>query len=174
MVRDVLPEARWTRNDMPLLLKPYYGFAGTTLGSRLVQRVIAPIDDWLLRNSGGRATIVGSAAMRVLVLTTTGRKSGRRRDNALTYIRDNDRLFVLGSNFGQPHHPAWSSNLLAHPEATVTIAGSVIPITATLLTGDQREHALALFLALSIYRRYQSRTDRELRVFALRRRAENP
>ena len=173
MVQDVLPEARWTRDDMPLLLKPYYGFAGSALGSRLVQRVIAPIDDWLVRNSGGRATIVGSAAMRVLVLTTTGRKSGRRRDNALTYVRNEDRLFVVGSNFGQPHHPAWSSNLLAHPDASVTIAGTVIPVTATLLTGDGREHALARFLALSVYRRYQSRTDRELRVFALTRRAES-
>jgi deazaflavin-dependent oxidoreductase (nitroreductase family) len=111
--------------------------------------------------------------MRVLLLTTIGRKSGRRYDSALTYMRDENRLFVVGSNFGQAHHPAWSSNLLAHPDASVTIGGVVIPVTATLLTGDERAHAWTRFLGLSIYRTYQSRTERELRLFALTRRTDN-
>ena len=166
---DAFPEARWTRDDVSLLVKPYYGFAGTTLGSRFVHKV-APLDDWLLRKSGSRLTFFGSASMRVLVLTTMGRKSGQRRDTALTYMRDENRLFLLGSNFGQEHHPAWSLNLLANPNAWVTVGGKVIPVTATLLTGDSRERALARFLVLPIYRRYRLRTDRELRVFALTRR----
>lgn len=170
MTADAFPEARETRECVALLLKPYYGFAATRLGSRYTRTIITPIDDWLLRISKGRLTIVGSPALRVLVLTTVGRKSGRDHATALTYIRDNNRLLVLGSNFGQPHHPGWSSNLLAHPAVTVTIRGTVIPVTACLLNGDEREQALARFRVLSIYRQYQSRTDRELRVFALTRR----
>ena len=115
-------------------------------------------------------TLFGSGSMPVLVLTTIGRKSGRRRDTALTYMRDEDRLFLLGTNFGQPHHPAWSTNLLANPNASVTISGKVTPATASLLTGTEREHALSRFLVLPIYRRYRSRTDREPRLFALTRR----
>ena len=82
--------------------------------------------------SGGRLTLFGSASMRVLVLTAIGHKSGQRRDIALTYMRDENRLFVLGSNFGQAHHPAWSSNLLTNPDASVIIGGEVIPVTAAL------------------------------------------
>ena len=169
MTEDAFPEARWGRDHIPPLLKPYYGFSGTTLGSRLIHKV-APLDDWLLRKSGGRLTLFGSASMPVLVLTAIGRKSGQPRDTSLTYMRDENRLFVLGTNFGQPHHPAWSSNLITNPDASVTIGGEVIPVTATLLTCDERQRALARFLVLPIYRRYRSRTDRELRLFALMRR----
>jgi deazaflavin-dependent oxidoreductase (nitroreductase family) len=169
MLADAFPEAPRARDRSALLIKPYYAFAGTALGSRLV-RHLAPLDDWLLRKSRGRYTFFGSAPMRVLVLTTIGRKSGERRDIALTYMRDESRLFVLGSNFGQAHHPAWSSNLLANPDAWVTIRGKEIPVTATLLTGADRESALARFLNVPIYRTYQARTERDLRLFALSRR----
>ncbi|MCB0945391.1 MAG: nitroreductase family deazaflavin-dependent oxidoreductase, partial [Mycobacterium sp.] len=76
------------------------------------------------------------------LLTTTGRKSGLQRTSALSYLRDGDRLLVLGSNFGQRHHPGWSSNLIAEPEATVALGGTEIPVTATLLTGAERERGL--------------------------------
>lgn len=69
-------------------------------------------------------SLLSDPRLRVLVLTTVGRKTGRDHSTALTYIHDNNRLLVLGSNFGQPHHPSWSSNLLAHPQATVTIRGA--------------------------------------------------
>jgi len=77
---------------------------------------------------------------------------------------------VLGSNFGQQHHPDWSSNLLADPEAVVAINGTEIPVTATLLTGAERDGALQHFLAYPMYQSYRTRTDRELRVFTLARR----
>jgi deazaflavin-dependent oxidoreductase (nitroreductase family) len=89
---------------------------------------------------------------------------------ALSYLRDGDRLLVLGSNFGQQHHPAWSANLLADPEAVVAISGTEIPLTATLLTGPERDGALQGFLTYPMYTSYRTRTDRELRVFALARR----
>jgi deazaflavin-dependent oxidoreductase (nitroreductase family) len=79
-------------------------------------------------------------------------------------------LFLLGSNFGQSHHPAWSANLLANPDAWVTIRGKVIPVTATLLTDVDRDRAQARFLTLPIYRAHLTSTDRDFRLFALTRR----
>lgn len=102
-----------------------------------------------------------------LLLTTTGRKSGQPRLSALSYLRDGDSLLVLGSNFGQQHHPAWTLNLLANPEATVAINGTEIPVTAALVTGPERDAGLARFLAYPMYQAYRTRTDRELRLFAL-------
>ena len=77
---------------------------------------------------------------------------------------------MLGSNFGQQHHPDWSSNLMADAEAVVAIGGTEIPVRATLLTGPERERALQRFLAYPMYQSYRTRTDRELRVFGLARR----
>jgi hypothetical protein len=56
-------------------------------------------------------------------------------------MREGDRLFLLGSNFGQAAHPAWSSNLLADPNAWVTMGGKEITVVATQLTGaEARPH----------------------------------
>jgi deazaflavin-dependent oxidoreductase (nitroreductase family) len=88
----------------------------------------------------------------LLLLTTVGRKSGERRETPLTYQREGDRLFLVGSSFGQSNHPAWSWNLLADPKAWVTMGGKEIAVLATHLRGSEHE------------------TDRELRVFELTRR----
>jgi deazaflavin-dependent oxidoreductase (nitroreductase family) len=104
------------------------------------------------------------------LLTTTGRKSGQPRACALNYLRDGDRLLILGSNWGQQHHPGWSSNLLANPDATVAISGSEIDVTASALRGPDRENAFQRFLDYPMYRSYRNRTERELRLFALSRR----
>ena len=105
------------------------------------------------------------------MLTTVGRKSGQRRQSPLIYTRDGDRLYLFGSNFGQSAHPAWTANLLANPQAWVAMGGKEIPVTATLLTGDEYDHACELFMTyLKAYPAYRTRTDREIRVFALDRR----
>jgi deazaflavin-dependent oxidoreductase (nitroreductase family) len=77
---------------------------------------------------------------------------------------------VLGSNFGQAAHPAWTSNLLADPDATVSISGQAVAVSAALLCGDDRDRALDKFFEYPMYRAYRGRTDRELRLFALTRR----
>jgi deazaflavin-dependent oxidoreductase (nitroreductase family) len=75
---------------------------------------------------------------------------------------------IVGSNFGQAHHPLWTKNLLASPACTVTIGGQPVPAIATLLEGDA---AAAAFNAMEeqarTYTEYRSRTDREIRVFRL-------
>ena len=79
--------------------------------------------------SGGR---VGKriAGMPVLLLTTVGRKTGRRRTVPLTYIEDGDAIVLVASYGGRPHNPAWFENLVAHPEVSVTIDGETRAMTA--------------------------------------------
>ncbi|MCW2745299.1 MAG: hypothetical protein JWM48_1849, partial [Mycobacterium sp.] len=84
------------------------------------------------------------------------------------YARDGDDLIVVGSNFGHQHHPAWTGNLLAHPEATVTIGGQPVRARAELLAGDAAEDAYAKMTEVArAYTEYRSRTDRPIRVFRL-------
>jgi F420H(2)-dependent quinone reductase len=86
--------------------------------SRLTWTVVVPVDRFLYDRSGGRLSLthVGArrrGALETLLLTTTGRRSGRQRTTPVLYLRDGERLVVVASNFGREHHPAWSSNLLA-------------------------------------------------------------
>jgi deazaflavin-dependent oxidoreductase (nitroreductase family) len=144
--------------------------AATPAGSRLI-RALVPLDRRVLSKTKGRYTVLGPLGLQVLMLTTIGRKSGQRRQSPLIYTRDGNRLYLFGSNFGQTSHPAWTSNLLANPDAWVTMAGQEIPVRATLLTGEEYDHAYELFMNyLKAYPAYRSRTNREIRVFALDRR----
>lgn len=163
------PDARWGSETVRPLFRPAYALASSALGSRFI-RLLVPLDQRLLKATKGRYTLFAPTSLPELLLRTTGRKSGQERLAALSYLRDGDRLLVLGSNFGQERHPGWSSNLLANPEATVALGGTEIPVTATLLDGTARERALQRFLAFPMYQSYRTRTARELRVFALSRR----
>ena len=129
------------------------------------------MDRQLLRRSNGRLTIFGPVGVPLLLLTTTGRKSGERREIPLTYMREGDRLFLVGSNWGQATHPAWSWNLLADPNAWVTMGGKEIAVVATQLTGAERDRIFRKFADYAAnYDAYTGRTDCEFRLFALTRR----
>ncbi|MET0316749.1 MAG: nitroreductase/quinone reductase family protein, partial [Rhodococcus fascians] len=72
------------------------------------------------------------------------------------------------SNFGQQHHPAWTSNLLADPNATVAIGGKKIPVTATPVVGAEKARIYAAFNDMvRVYGEYKNRTDRDMRMFEL-------
>jgi len=163
------PDARWG-SDSGRLRDVFDALAATPVGSRCV-RALVPLDRRLLSKSKGRYTVLGPFGYQVLVLTTIGRKSGQRRQSPLIYTRDGDRLYLFGSNFGQTSHPAWTSNLLANPDAWVGMGGHEIPVRATGLSGAEYDRACELFMNyLKAYPAYRSRTDREIRVFALDRR----
>ena len=83
-------------------------------------------------------------------------------------MREGDRLFLVGSNYGQATHPAWSWNLLADPKAWVTMGGKEIAVAATPLTGAEHDRIFRKFADYAAnYDAYRGRTDRELRVFEL-------
>jgi len=167
---DTFPDVRWGRDPGPVVMRPITAIIGTKFGAWCIRK-LTPVDHELLRGSNGRFTIFGPIGAPLLLLTTTGRKSGQRRQIPLTYMREGDRLFLLGSNFGQAAHPAWSSNLLADPNAWVTMGGKEIPVVATQLTGAEHDRIFRKFADYAgNYDAYRGRTDRDLRVFALTRR----
>jgi deazaflavin-dependent oxidoreductase (nitroreductase family) len=104
-----------------------------------------------------------------LVLHSIGAKSGLERDTALMYCPEGpDRMLVTGSNFARDSHPAWTVNLLAHPEAAVSVHGRRIPVHATLIGDDEREDVWRFIeQKWPGYRGYERASGRILRIFRL-------
>ncbi|MEV6096340.1 nitroreductase/quinone reductase family protein [Nocardia sp. NPDC059246] len=166
---EQFPERIWgsRTNLLSRLASP---FAATKVGS-LVIRKLTPLDRKVLERTGGKYTVLGPIGAPVILLTTVGRKSGQPRTTPLLYVHEGDTLYVIGSNFGQSHHPAWTANLLASPAAEVAIAGQHIPVTATLVTDEDRQQAVfeRFEETTQAYTAYRNRTARDLRIFALTR-----
>ena len=119
------------------------------------------------RASGGR--VLGRVAgMPVLFLTTTGRRSGKRRTTPLTYFVDADCLVVIASNGGEDTAPAWWLNLSSDPKATVTVDGVSRPVVARSAT--DAEHASlwpTIVATYPGYAAYARRTKRPIPVVLL-------
>ncbi|WP_315095288.1 nitroreductase family deazaflavin-dependent oxidoreductase [uncultured Cellulomonas sp.] len=131
-------------------------------------RTAAGLDRRLQKATRGRWSVLGRVTLPQLVLTTTGRTSGQPREAVLLYAVDADGWVVIGSNWGQGHHPAWSGNLLADPRAAVAVAGVTTPVVATLVDDDERARLLPALLAVwPGYEDYAARAGRHLRVFRL-------
>jgi deazaflavin-dependent oxidoreductase (nitroreductase family) len=121
----------------------------------------------LYRLSGGR---VGGRVSRapVLLLTTTGRRSGQRRTVPVVYLADGERLVVIGSNAGHEKAPAWSLNLKASPDAEVEIGRERRRVRARVTEGEERADLWRRHNEqYSGFDEYEARTDRDIAVFAL-------
>ena len=154
------------------LLSPLYAAvrkAGHTRWFARVTPLIVPIDGAIGRLSKGRLVALGNRGLPGLLLTTTGRKTGQPRTHPLLYMRDGDGYVVVGSNWGRDHHPAWALNLVANPEAIVTIGGKTIRVRATHARGAERDRLWKLALATwPAWTTYEERAAvREIRVFRL-------
>jgi deazaflavin-dependent oxidoreductase (nitroreductase family) len=126
------------------------------------------IHRFLLRASRGRlASRLGN--LKVLLLETTGNKSGQPRSVGLSHIEQDGRYFVAASYAGEDRDPAWAKNLRAQPKAAVTVSGRSFPVVARQLEGQEREAIFARFVeADPAYGEYVDRTSREIPVFELR------
>ena len=136
---------------------------------RRVGRALVPrIDRWLHRVTRGRIHLA-DAAVPTLVLTVVGRRSGQTRQTPLAYVPDGDAYLVVGSNWGQRRHPAWTANLLAADTAVVEAHGDRVTVRPHLLEGEERAEAWQRLT--SVWPTYDDYTDRaggrELRVFRL-------
>jgi deazaflavin-dependent oxidoreductase (nitroreductase family) len=132
-----------------------------TVGPRLVTMDLA-----LQRLTGGRLSFVRLGGMTGVLLTTTGRHTGQPRSTPLIAIPDGDDLLLVASNWGKPRHPAWSANLIANPQATARVNTRTFPITAKLLTGEERAKAWTIATRIwPIYHDYEARSGREIRIF---------
>jgi deazaflavin-dependent oxidoreductase (nitroreductase family) len=121
----------------------------------------------LYRGSGGRiGGKVGKAP--VLLLTTTGRKSGRPRTAPVVYLADGARLVVINTNAGNARIPAWSHNLRANPEAEVEIGRRRHRVRARLAEGEERADLWRKHnLQYAGFDFYDTKLDREIGVFVL-------
>src|SRR5205807_10461758 len=103
----------------------------------------------------------------LLLLTTTGARSGRRRVNPLGYRRDGDSYVVFGTVAGSPRTPDWYYNVLAHPDVYVEVNDESFPATALAVAGAERERLLAEHAAEHPdWAVYLSMTSREVPVVA--------
>jgi deazaflavin-dependent oxidoreductase (nitroreductase family) len=129
--------------------------------------ILSRIHRAIYRVSGGKVGgRFGKAP--VLLLTTTGRKSGRRRTQPLLYVRDGDRYVVIASKGGSPTHPLWYLNLQANPAAAVTIGRASQPVQARDAEGEERERLWRAVTDLySGYDKYAERTSRRIPVVVL-------
>jgi deazaflavin-dependent oxidoreductase (nitroreductase family) len=131
-------------------------------------RAVVPVDRLAGRMSHGRISVLRVVGLPSLMITTTGRRSGRPRRQPLLYVPDGDGYVVVGSNWGGPNHPGWSANLLADPRATVEVRGRSIPVRAELAKGAQRDRLWHLVVATwPAYESYAAGTDRKIRLFRL-------
>jgi len=102
------------------------------------RRFGAPLDRFLYRVTRGRLASTAGVAP-VILLTTTGRRTGRKRTTPVMYIRDGERFVVSSENFGQERAAAWPLNLLADPRLTVQIGPETVDCRARLLSDEEAD-----------------------------------
>jgi deazaflavin-dependent oxidoreductase (nitroreductase family) len=159
--RDVLPR---------VFRRPVAWFSRTRFFRRVGPTIMPPLERMMVRLTGGKVQLSG-LLLPSLVLHTIGAKSGEERDSTLMYCPEPDgRMLVTGSNFARGSHPAWTGNLLKHPDAAVSVHGERIPVRAVMIGEDERE---AVWRELEDhwpgYRGYERASGRILRIFRLTR-----
>lgn len=107
-------------------------------------------------------------SMPVLLLTTLGRRTGRRRTTPLTYLKGDDELLIIASYGGDDRDPAWYSNLVADPEVEVTRGSHTQTMVARTLKKKEKAAVWDRIVATNpIYANYERRTERDIPVVAL-------
>ncbi len=121
------------------------------------------------RANGGK---VGGmfAAANMILLTTTGAKSGQSRTTPLVYSKDGARFVIIASMAGAPNNPDWYHNLRAHPTATVEVGAEKFSVKASVTAGEERERLYnAQAAQMSVFNDYRKKTTRQIPVFVLER-----
>ena len=134
----------------------------------LAVRAMSAVNTWIFRASRGR---LGSRFLRgapVLLLTTTGRKSGAPRTTPLIYVEDGPNVVLVASKGGMSRHPLWYRNLEASPDVEIQIGAEKRRMRAR--TASAEEKAALWPRLVAVYRDYddyQARTDRDIPVVIL-------
>lgn len=114
--------------------------------------------------------IEGMHRDRLLLLTTTGARTGMARTTPMMFERDGDRVLVMASNAGARKPPDWYANVVANPAVQVEIGDETYPATATVLTGAERERLWAMITTANpFFVDHQKKADRQIPVVALAR-----
>jgi deazaflavin-dependent oxidoreductase (nitroreductase family) len=159
------PESRARKMAQAFSLHPTF--------QRVGPHVVPKIDRALHRVSGGRL-MIGQMMLPMVMLEHTGAKSGLPRTTPLATMPEGDGFWLVGSNYGLHGHPAWTANLLAHPDVAVVHRGKRVELRARLVEGAERDEAWPRLTAFwPGYAEYQKMNDpatpqgRTLRVFRL-------
>jgi deazaflavin-dependent oxidoreductase (nitroreductase family) len=152
--------------------------SSTRAFARAAPHLIPALDRAVHRLTRGKV-LLSAQMLPGVVLIARGARSGLERRTPLACMPEGGApgaagsgWILVGSNFGRAGHPAWTANLLARPDAVVNWKGEDIPVTARLLTGEERDAAWKAVLAFwPPYATYQARVDREIRLFRIVRRA---
>ncbi|MBA3945609.1 MAG: nitroreductase family deazaflavin-dependent oxidoreductase [Herpetosiphonaceae bacterium] len=137
---------------------------------------MAVVHDWNERNRGvieefrANGGKVGDGTNKLILLTTTGAKSGLLRVNPLNYSTDGDRIILIASKGASPTNPDWYHNLVANPEVTVEVGSERFQARASIAEGEERQRLFDQQAALMpFFAEYQQRTTRQIPVIILER-----
>lgn len=144
--------------------------AATRPMAKVYSVIQQPLDEWVFGRSRGRTTASSwLAGVEVVMLTTTGARTGHARTVPLLALRDDGDLIAIASNFGRPHNPAWYHNLSASPRASVRLGGETHQVIAQELAGSERNRSFQIgedvFPGFTHYARW---TNRRIPVLRLR------
>ena len=148
MLRHVDPRAR-----RGAFYRAYTRLVGTRPMGWLSRWIIWKLDPVLLRLTGGRIGL--ARPIPTALLETRGARTGQPRRNAVIYFHDGERVTIMASKLGMPHHPAWFHNLRAHPD--VTFGGR--PFRAEVVE-DEAERARLWELADRVFPAYATYRER--------------
>jgi deazaflavin-dependent oxidoreductase (nitroreductase family) len=136
--------------------------------NEVVLKLVTGLHKTIFKASNGRIAGRG-AGMPVLMLTTTGRKSGEPRTTMLTSpLQDGGKIMLVASNGGDDRDPAWLHNLRADPQVRVTMGGRTVPMTAHVADATEKAELWPRIVAdHDNYAGYQAKTERDIPVVVL-------
>lgn len=133
---------------------------------------LALMDDF--RANGGRVTSGPFVGRDLLLLTTTGARTGAERTTPLVFTRDGDHLVIVASKGGSDQHPQWFHNIVRNPIVTLEVGSEKFAARATISEPDERRRLYdAHAAAYPGFREYEKKTDRVIPVIVLERVAEH-
>ena len=121
------------------------------------------------RENGGQVTGRFAGAP-LMLLTTTGAKSGEKRTTPLVHSVDGDDLIIIASYAGNPKHPNWYLNIRANPEVTIELPSETFTTNAVIPEGEERQRLFDQQAAkMPAFKEYQAKTSREIPVIVISR-----
>jgi deazaflavin-dependent oxidoreductase (nitroreductase family) len=136
-------------------------------------RVMSALNTWVYRFSDGKYGSEFPSGAPILLLTTTGRKSGEPRTAPLLYLRDGEDYIIVASKGGMSRHPQWYLNLQAQPRCEVQVGKETFRVTAAAVDEEEKKELWPRLVAMyPDYDVYQKRTARQIPVVRLTRSAE--
>jgi deazaflavin-dependent oxidoreductase (nitroreductase family) len=131
-------------------------------------RLMSAANTWVFRATGGRLGGKFRGGAPVLLLTTTGRKTGQPRTSPLLYLRSGNDYVIVGSKGGMSHNPLWVGNLDAHPDAEIEVGTEKMKVRARRASDAEKARVWpALVKMYPDYDTYQARTERNIPVIFL-------